>query len=543
MKIPSSDSPSLSRRHILGGAVASVAALTTAACSDSQSKVGSSRGQSKLPTYMPFTGLKPDIPATDTGVPGTFYRYPQPPRTFAKVPIGAGERITTFTPAQGLGTPKERSPWWRNLQDTLNIQLEMIQVPAADLAAKQAAMIAGGDIPDIAIVNPYTTPVGALEKYFTDLGPYLAGDAVKEYPALASISPFAWKTPTMNGTLFGVPQPRIAAGYTFVYRKDILDKRGITVAPTSGEELLDLLKDLTDAKNNVWAMGQDPTLMLRIVMEMLGVANGINAWMEKNGKFTSMYEAEETKEALNIVATLWRDGLFHPDSVKGSAAWFPGGTVLTTINDFVIYPNYPVVNPGVEIGFVPMPKWGGGGLAVKQLNAGASGNFAAFKKSSDTRTKQLLAFANYLAAPFGTAEYLTANVGKEGVSYNVVDGELAITDAGRADTFNTQTLGYICAQNYDVLYSPKHPDHIKAAQEFLTKVMAKTYFNPAIGLYSPTNFASAGLVANKKINDMTEDIMQNRRPVSEWDDAVKEWKNNAGDKMRVEYEKEFARNK
>src|SRR5699024_542683 len=138
---------------------------------------------------------------------------------------------------------------------------------------------------------------GALQKYFTDLGPYLAGDAVKEYPALAAIPSLAWKTPTINGTLFGVPQPRIPASYTLGVREDIFADKGLKAEISTGQDLLDLFKELTDSRNNHWAFGQDPMWLLRLVLEMHGVPNGANAWSEEDGKFTAMYEADGAKDS------------------------------------------------------------------------------------------------------------------------------------------------------------------------------------------------------------------------------------------------------
>jgi putative aldouronate transport system substrate-binding protein len=505
------------------------------------SGAGTSTGGSKtLPAYVPFPGLSPDLPEQDN-VPAAFFSYPKNPSTFAKVPIAKGDSISVLTPTNGVGTPKGSSAWWQNLQDVLGIDLSMNMVPGADLGTKQQAMLSSGDIPDIAIVNPNNVPLGALQKYFTDLGPYLSGDAVKEYPALAAIPSLAWKTPTIGGTLFGVPQPRIAASYTLGVRQDLLDEKGVKADISTGQDLLDLYKELTDSKNSHWAYGQDPMWLLRLVLEMHGVPNGANPWIEDNGKFTAMYEAEGTKDSLDIVAGVWKAGYMHPDSAAPNAAWFPGGTISTYIADFSQFPNLMVGNPGIKIGLVPAPKWDGGGLAVKQLNAGASGNYAAFKRADDAKIKMLLQFANYLAAPVGTQEFLTANYGKEGVSYTFTGDDPQLTDSGNADHYSAQALGYVANGSLDVLYTPGQSDFVKQQHDFLTKVMPQTYFNPTIGLYSPTNVGAAGLTATKNITDIMSDIMFGRKPASAWDAAVKTWQKAAGDKMRAEYEEAFAK--
>jgi putative aldouronate transport system substrate-binding protein len=551
------------RRGVLAGAAGLAAAIvagcksgsSTSAPSPSTASHGTSPGQTAStsdpaagtsaspsptsPAYVPFPELTPDLPGTPNGVPAAFFSYPKNPTMYAKVPIGAGDAISVLTPTNGSGTPKSNSAWWQNLQDILQVDIDLNMVPGGQLGAKQQAMLAGGDIPDIAIVNPNTVPLGALDKYFTDLSPYLAGDAVKEYPALAAIPSLAWKTPTIDGKLFGVPQPRIAASYTMGVRKDLLDKMGITVSLADGKDLLALFKELADPQHNHWAYGQDPMWLLRLVLEMYGVPNGANAWSEDNGKFTSMFEAPATKDAISVVAGVWKDGYMHPDSAQPNSTWFPGGVVYTYISDFSQFSALLTANDGIEIELVPVPRWDGGGLAVKQLNAGAGGNYGAYKKAKPERIKELLRLADYLAAPVGTQEFLAANYGKKDVSYTFTGADPVLTPAGNGDHYSAQSLGYVSSSSLDVLYTPGHADFVKAEYDFLSKVMAHTYFNPSIGLYSPTNVSAAGLTAAQNIQNTLNDILQNRKPISAWDAAVKSWRDTAGNKMRSEYEEAF----
>lgn len=531
----------IGRRQLLAAGGAAATAVMVASCSGNAEQ-STQPGKAKPPTYVPFPDSGADIPGNDKGIPDAFFSYPAEPKSFVEGPVGSGGQITVFGPTNGLGAPKDRSEWWKNVDKTLNIDLKLNVVPGGQLLSKQQVLLASGDIPDIMIINPNTLPAAALQKNFADLSQYLSADAVKDYPALAALPSISWRTPTINGSIYGVPQPRISAGYALAARFDVLEQKGIAATVSDGAEFLNLLRELTDARSNKWAIGQDPMWMLRIVLEMLGFPNGANAWRESNGRFSSMFESEEMVQALEIVSAIVRDGLMHPDSTaKPNAAWFPGGTTSLSINDFTQFTSLAIANPDIEIGLIPLPKWDGGGLAVKQLNAGASGAYAAFRKAEPDRIRELLRVANYIAAPFGTKEYLSINFGVEGVSYTLDGSDPVLTEAGKADSYSRQALAYVTSRTLDVLYVPKNRELVQRQYDYLTAVMRDTYFNPTIGLYSETN-VGAGVAAAKVIQDAINDILSGRKQLSTWSEAVSTWRTQAGDKMRAEYEDAFARN-
>ncbi len=54
--------------------------------------------------------------------------------------------------------------------------------------------------------------------------------------------------------------------------------------------------------------------------------------------------------------------------------------------------------------------------------------FTAISKKSEARVETLLAYLNFLAAPFGTQEYLFRKFGLPGIHHTVVDGNPVLTD-------------------------------------------------------------------------------------------------------------------
>ena len=57
-----------------------------------------------------------------------------------------------------------------------------------------------------------------LQSQTADLTPFLAGDAVKEYPNLAANASFAWRNTgsVYNGKVLMVPKPSYTPGFVFV---------------------------------------------------------------------------------------------------------------------------------------------------------------------------------------------------------------------------------------------------------------------------------------------------------------------------------------
>ena len=98
-------------------------------------------------------------------------------------------------------TPFENNPAWQEINKQLNADVKMNIVAPGDYLAKLATVMAGGDLPDLlffyhSLRTAITAVAGVpqfLEAQAADLTPYLAGDAIKDYPALAAIPTRSWK--------------------------------------------------------------------------------------------------------------------------------------------------------------------------------------------------------------------------------------------------------------------------------------------------------------------------------------------------------------
>ena len=98
--------------------------------------------------------------------------------------------------------PLEDNPAWQEVNKQVGATLQMQLTPFADYTARLQTVLAGGDLPDVVYI-PAIQPEQAqlLQAKFADLTPYLSGDAVKEYPNLASLPTTSWKHTVFNNAI------------------------------------------------------------------------------------------------------------------------------------------------------------------------------------------------------------------------------------------------------------------------------------------------------------------------------------------------------
>lgn len=85
------------------------------------------------------------------------------------------------------------------------------------------------------------------------------------------------------------------------------------------------------------------------------------------------------------------------------------------------------------------------------------------------------------------------------------------------------------------LYYPAKPEIVPDQYAFQKEAVQRLIPNSAEPLYSPTD-AKMSKLLQTALDDTRKSIMQGRVPLSEWDDAMKNWRKEAGDRIRAEYE-------
>jgi putative aldouronate transport system substrate-binding protein len=497
------------------------------------------------PAYVPYTGVEADLPSGARGVPAGFFHYPANPPTFMTGSVGNGGGVTVMMESASVSVPRSSNQWWQALEKAWDVKLTFNYVLAGKYLTKFQTAVAGGELGDFTqipnggypgAVVPHLPDV--LDRMFTDLTPYLGGDAIKEYPGLASIPSDTWtKVATVNGKIWGIPQPRPMASPIVSYRQSVFDKAGASSDLSDGNDFVALFKALTDVKAGCYAMGQVPSdWLVPLVLQMMGAPNN---WAVDGGKFTNAYETDQMVDALTEVAKLWKAGYIHPDAYLGDdwVTKFEGGGIGVYSQHFPGWTTYATALPDDTIGALRLPKWEGGGPSAQYLTVPGYSDPVGLKKiSDDNRIAELLRIANYMAAPFGTKEYLLVNYGVAGDTYTL-DG----TDPVQTKSWTPQHVvpSYIGSQASNALYVSGNDTVVTAEHTFLADVMPTAVDDPSLGLYSATE-STKGATADKTLHGIQDDIIQGRKAVSAWKSAVVSWRSSAGDEIRKEYEEAYA---
>lgn len=533
----------MSRRWFLAGS-AGVALLATGVLSSCAPSAGGAGGlaefnSARLPSYIPFTGVTPDLPGTAAGVDAAFRSYPlKPAVSVPNIPGTGGTIKAATTTFYGIPPTADANSYWAGLNKRLGVKLDIAITPQADYGTKFATTIAGGDIPDMIRASRGPGFPALLKAKFEDLSDHLSGDAVRDYPNLANIPSISWKSTVYNGGIYGIPIPRgVIGGYPLV-RKDLFDDAGVSVTPEDYDEFKDGLKALTNASKSRYATVA--YVAQYYVNAMFGVPNN---WKNSNGKLTNAIETEEWIDAVAELKNLWDLGVIHPDGYFGTTLpvkqIFGSGTIAMTSGDgYTGWMQYYIDNAatrGFELDMLAIPKRKGGGLADYPLGPG-SNSFTLLKKASPEKIKEQLAVLNWLAAPFGTAEHYYKTYGEEGVDHKRDgDGNPILTSQGATNTL--VPTGYLAFAPW-AIFTPGRPDDADLQHAFQSKEIPVGIEDPTNGLWSEANLAKGGAIT-KEITNAVNDVMVGRKDVTELKSVVKAWRVNGGDEIRAEYEEQL----
>ena len=300
-------------------------------------------------------------------------------------------------------------------------------------------MLAGNELPDI-VVAPWTAYTGGMtaaldDGYVLDLMEYsqYMPNLVKwldENPDVAA------QVLTEDGRLAFAPfvkqEPIVGMG--LVIRKDWLDELGMP-EPTTVDELHDVLvafKEKYDCKAPL-------TFEARWLFQQ-GAANSLSSpWLTTyqeyilDGKVQFGPLTEEYKEFIQTLADWYAEGLLDPDfaSVDKSTvqAKFSTGEAGVSLQQVNNVENCVSANAGTDYAVVA--------LASLVKNKGDEPQFSqqsiqkfdgGFGYAVSTTCSNVEAACRYLDWRFSEEGLMTMNYGIEGVTYEVVDGKVQLTD-------------------------------------------------------------------------------------------------------------------
>ena len=534
------------------GAIAAMPLLSACGSSSAAASTSGVTNQkavtSVVPTFKAQTSITPDIPSV-VGINGAasdpgFLNFPTNPVKTVSGTIGSGGTYKTVTPLWGSIPPAGNS-YYQAVNAAIGATLNENPSDGNNYATMLSTLFASGNIPDWLDVPGWNTAAiqnfdEGVQKYFKDLTPYLSGDNALQYPNLAAIPTGGWSAGVWNGKLYGIPLWTSAASFSgsIFYRGDIFKSAGIDASTiTSADALKALGKELTNKAKGQYAFDDLTTYLYQPFN--IPISSGVGYTKDSGGNFVSKYEMPEFVEMLEFAASLATSGYVHPSAIAGDSAdaksrFWAGKTVITA--DGVGAWNGPdavsglAANPGYDRQAFNVFAYDGGTPTIG-LEAGA-GMFSYLSKTlTDAQVKELLRIANYLAAPFGSAEYLVSRYGKEGTDYTMTSSGPTLTAEGNkvvTDTFDQ--LADCQSVTFNAGYNSVTQGHLAWQAD-----ACKHAYKPLFWAMNITEPAST-TKATTAIESVITDVRLGRSSISDYQNALTTWKSQAGNTLRAFYE-------
>lgn len=533
-------SEAVSRRTFLAGAAATAGGFALAGCGSPGGAGGAGPAVSAdlgavLPEYVPLQLVPPTYPSVNGSTPG-FTEFPDTLAKGTSRTPGSGSSFTAICAVYSLIPPAlGQNSYYGAMNDALGATVELQPSDSGEYEAKlQAVLASPRDVPDwVSIPSSFNLPRfdQAVDALFQDLTPFLAGDRVRAYPNLANITTDTWRYCVFNGKLVALPFPAELIGSQIYYRLDLFDELGLS-QPRNADELLDVAVALTDPSRGRWGMNDVFESGLDQVFRVP------ETFAFRDGALVHRVESDEYRQAIEFTQRLFDAGVFHPDALADGGnpkQRFESGHVGITVDGLGGWRSaarrLSPVNPTYhQVAAMPLAH-DGGTPVIWKANPANMNSF--IKKTDDTaRVEEMLRIADWLASPFGTQEWVLANYGVRGEHWDP-------DPATGAPVSNENGLRFLSA-GYRYLTSPNtvdatiaYPDYVKEFTDWMSAatqfVQPGTFWGQRI--LEPARFNSLQLL----LTDFEADVLRGRKPASELDAVIAQWRSQGGDDLREFY--------
>ncbi|WP_427765269.1 extracellular solute-binding protein [Streptomyces sp. DSM 41931] len=495
-----------------------------------------------LPAYVASNVVTPDIPAKNGSAAGFTRAIPTAElKTSVPKTLGSGGKLTVMSPFWGT-PPKGDNPYYTAMNKAVGVDVTWQNQDGVTYDQKLGAVLASSEVPDVMVVpgwNLMGRIPSAINAKFADLGPYLSGDKVKDYPNLAAVPTEAWQRGIFGGQLRGIPMPApYVTDIAPLYRKDLFAKKGYTV-PGSPDEFLAWAKEATDAKSKLWACDD----MKWTAFNIFGVLSGGDKalwWNLEGGKLVNRIETEQFLEALEWTRKLYAAGVVHPDAVQGKAGGdagnrFTAGEVLVYNQNISDWwgktAEQRTQNADFEMEAFDYFGPDGGDPTLWAVQPANIFTFVS-KKASEQQIKDFLALCNFCAAPYGTKEFMLTAYGVEGTDYTFEQGlpvktQQGVNEVNGAYDYTGNPAPYIAY--------PDLPEVTKGMVEWQQRMGAFTKKSSFFGL-TVTEPARWSNLADD-FEQLEDDVVRGRKKISDVQQAVSDWRSRGGDGLRDWYRK------
>jgi putative aldouronate transport system substrate-binding protein len=509
-----------------------------------------------LPSFIPNTsGAKADLPSSGANISDAYIAYPKDPPKVNRDTPGRGGDVTTHVGAYyPPSTPLDQNPAWQEVNRQLGVTVKMSPISLTDLFTKTATMLASDSLPDLISFSQGWNAAPNLPQFVeskcADLTGYLSGDAVKSYPNLAAIPTAAWKHTAYKAHIYAVPIHRPAVYTVLYYNSTVYEAEiGKGVVPKNADDFKRILVQLNRPQGGRYAYAAQvaPNALpwdLTNISRLFGAPNG---WgLDGSGKLIQTRETEPFKAAVGFARDMFAAGLYHPDTVTFNSPIQMENAFLGTRALFVPH-NMAFYNSLWRRGIAATPQLVPRVMAPFSADGTSKPVFylgtrmittTTMPRASADRVQELLRILDWLAAPFGSQEDRLLSFGVPDADYTLdTAGNPVPTDRGPSDA-SYVPWRYLSQRPY-VIYDPDLPDYAHVLQSDELTFAPIGIEDATFGLYSATN-ASKGVQLNLAFYDGLSDLVQGRRPMSDYDGLVHDWVTNGGEQIRTEYTEALA---
>ena len=455
-------------------------------------------------------------------------------------------------------------PFFTEIEKNQNVTFDIDSSPRVGYEEARSAMIASGDAPEIITVvypgqeTPFVSggailPVSDFTQYMPNFTAKVKKWGLeKDLDNLRQADGKFYVLPGLSE--ISVPQ------YSYVVRKDIWDKLGLSLEPATFDDFKDELEKVHEAypdKDVISDEFNSPDPLggaLNFAAPNFGTTAGwglsasTGGWWD-GSKYVYAAATDQYKDLLTYYHGLVTDGLMTKGSVTQSdddakASFFNGDSLVISGNDqFLTQARQSfseVGNDDAEVALIRVPAGpAGDNLAAGGRVDGIPGIMISSSAADQENFKALLQFVDWLYYSDEGLEF--AKWGVKGTTYTVEDGKRVFTDDwDRAkDMLNpgaTKVLNvdggfangaFMSAEGSteDLRTSMMLPETKDFVAQMLTKTQLETA--PAAPLTEIEN-EQASLWKSALLDEVRQNtaaFITGDRPLSEWDDYVQELKN------------------
>lgn len=337
-----------------------------------------------------------------------------------------------------LDKPDMTNEYWSEFQRLTNARLNVIWVKGNEYKTRLDMVLASGFVPEVVFGLEHNRPtlISAIHQgFFWDLTPFL-GD-FSEYPNLRdNMTPGSWNYVKVDGKIMGIPRSRSLIDSGLKLRRDWLEALHLDV-PTTIEEYRDTL--IRMVKDDPDGNGKNDTIGLAVGAELdpsLQAAFGVyNPTYNDAGGLVYNSLTPQYIQLVEWMRDLYAEGVLPAEFSALNTMQLQDliQTGRAASYHYAIYRDYAWTEdirrrqPDGELFTLP-PLKGPNGNYAANLDLGTRGAFHISSKVPESKVKEILRFFDKTASEEFT-EF--AYYGKEGLHFNVVNGEKVLTELGR----------------------------------------------------------------------------------------------------------------